>query len=146
MAKGSGADPSPEQIRADLEATRADLGRKVTALKHLVLGTDPPTRKGARRTMATKKASKQSPASRGSARRTTSKASATKKTSAGRGGKSGGGKKTSHKSSSVLGRKAKKVVGEMLAGAALGAVTGAAKAVLPATGKGGKKQKAGDEE
>lgn len=112
---GSDVTAEPDAIRACMAQTRADLGRKLGKLKSRVLGRSP--RKGKKDTMTQKK-------TKGSA--------AKKKTSA--------AKKTMNK----VVRKAKKVAGEMLAGAAVGAVKGAAEAVMPdekSSGKNAKSEK-----
>jgi hypothetical protein len=98
----------PATIRAAMAQTRADLTRAVRALKEHLFGAPSTARPRGRKPMATKKAQKSSPASK--------KKSGTKK---------------GHSGQSKGGRTAKKVMTKMLAGAAVGAVKGAAEAVAP---------------
>jgi hypothetical protein len=113
----SGGDVTADldAIRARMAQTRADMGRKLGKLKSRLL--DPPPRKGKKDTMTQKK-----------------KATAGKKKTA------AAAKKTMKKAVS----KTKKVLGEMMAGAAVGAVKGAAEAVMPdekSSAKGPKSEK-----
>jgi hypothetical protein len=101
-------------IRAAMAQTRADLTRAVSALKEHLFGAAGTARPRGRKPMATKKASKTPSAS-----------------------KKKNGTKKGHSGRSKGGRTAKKVMTEMLAGAAVGAVKGAAEAVAPKRGKSG---------
>jgi hypothetical protein len=120
--------------------TRADLGRKLEMLKTHVLGDVTPQTHGDIKTMAAKKSAKsaktsasktpsrKSSASRASAKKTAGKKAAGAKSAAARSAK----KKPARRSrSNPLLKKAKKVMGDVLAGAAAGAVAGALEAAIP---------------
>jgi hypothetical protein len=114
----------PETIRAQMAETRADLTAGLTALKTGAFLTRGEAIKKRKKTMPAKKTSKK-PAT--SAKRAPAKKTTTKRAAASRAGKA-----SARKKKSSVANKAKKVLGEMLTGAAMGAVTGAAEAVMPA--------------
>ncbi len=113
MAEGAtsttgGVDADPQTLRAEIAQTRADLSRELGALKSQLLGS--PARREGTKSMATKKAKTKSG----------SKSSKSKKST---------GRKAVKKVARKVATKAKKVLGEMAARAAVGAVKGAAEAL-----------------
>ncbi len=151
-------DPrTPEAIRDEMAKTRAALSRKLGALQERLLGTPHPARTGepnvmvkkaksggaAKKPTAAKRkvAAKATPAKKSAARTTTKKKSAASRTLA----KGAAAKTTARRKPAVkkakspakksIGSKGvktvKEVLGDLAAGAAAGAVTGAAAAAVP---------------
>lgn len=110
-AAGGQVSADPEAILAEMVATRASLKRKVARLKDRLLGPTRPTRNKKEKPVAQKK----------------------EKTTPSRKKASGGKKSGTGRISKKAGNKMKEVLGDMLAGAAVGAVKGAAEAALTDT-------------
>lgn len=117
---GSNVAADPDTIRADMARTRANLGRELDALKGQLLGTPQPAGKKGKKTVA--------------AHKSKSAEAASKKPSA---------KKSTGSVGKKVVKKTKEVLGDLLAGAAVGAVKGAAEAAEPLVEKaaGSKKKK-----
>jgi len=105
-----GLTAAPKTIRAEMAKTRAALEKKLGELKSRFSIADPASEKRIP-TMATKKSSRGAAAKKKPAAKKSQAVQAVKKTAG------------------VYAKKAKKVLGEMLTGAAVGAVQGAADAV-----------------
>lgn len=100
-ASGGPLSNDPETIRAEIAKTRAALQQELDQLKRRLFSSREPVPRNKEKKMAKKKTT------------------------------SGKNKSASSRSSTRSGSKTKKVLGEMLAGAAVGAVKGAAEAALP---------------
>jgi len=135
MAQGSGelegdGEATLEAIRAEMRQTRAGLTRKLDLLKRRFL-PHPSLASGAKKDMPGKKSTSSSPAKR-SKRSSENRETSDKKTGAERTASSGASssaprKRTSRKKvAGAIVDKTTEVLGEMLTGAAIGAVTGAA--------------------
>jgi hypothetical protein len=148
MAQGSrnNVDETPATIRAEIAETRAALAMKLGALKERALGNPNEPHQGAKKTMATKKTGGKAGSSRAGAKKKASSApsAASRASKASKASKAKTSKKPAAKQLKATGSrlvtKAKKVAGAMLAGAAAGAVKGAADAVAPSKGNTGRGQ------
>lgn len=100
------------EARAKIARTREALARKLGVLTNRLFGTTNPSNEGKRENMVAKKSDVKSSSARGGAKTQKSKKSPAKKRSS----------------------KANQVMGEMLAGAAIGAVKGTAEALPPPPG------------
>lgn len=134
---GPNVEPGPEAIRTELARTRAKLSRDLAAAKNWLFPTKATNNKGATRTMATKKGTKKTASSRSNTGKKASKKSRTKSSASSR-GKAKSAKRSKGKGARALGTQAQK----MLAGAAAGALRGAAAALSP-KGQGQENQGAG---
>jgi hypothetical protein len=147
MAQGTdkpgGEVTEAASLRADMARTRAALTRKLGALKERILGPDSAPKEEGRRAMATKRrrTTKSKSAGRG---KSAASAKTAKRTTAKKKPPKG---KTASRRRTARGRKSavQKVLGDMLTGAAAGAVRGAAEAVLPPDRRGNKTGEASDQ-
>jgi hypothetical protein len=130
-------EPDSEAIRARIHKTRAALTRKLDLLKSRVFGTPSPARDTtmARRSKSKTRKPAQSAAKKAAAKKTTAKKMTAKKTTAKRTtSKRSVAKKPTRKPTrkrAARPRKAAQVIGDVLTGAALGAVKGAAEVIVP---------------
>ncbi len=136
MGQGTGRSDelksSPAAIRKQMARTRDRLRDDLKSLKDRLLGTGPSSSPGGSSTMATKKASKKSTSSKSGRSRSGGKKSGVKKAarvSAAKRSAKSSMKKSGGRKRSVA-SKTRKVATHALEGAAMGAVKGAAQAIV----------------
>jgi len=126
------APAEPDELLAEIARTRARLGRKIGALRDRLLdGTDRARPLKEKKTMAEKKGKSEEHGKKKTApKKSASKQSAPSKSKSAKKSSTRHGPAAKPTMTSVA-RKTKKVLGDALAGAAAGAVQGAAAAILP---------------
>lgn len=120
------------QVRAQMGQTRAALAQRLTALKDWFFGTERPTGTGAKQVRSNKTGPKKAQAGKSGPKSGATKKSSPKRAATASSTARKGSKKTS--TARRFGTKAQKVLGDVLTGAAAGAVAGAAKAATEALG------------